>query len=158
VSKRSESPCVKLVLVAVLAACVGAGTRTVARQATPTELEGVWNGETSGRRVFKPGEFVLKFKGNRLFATGLVGPFEKEFSFSLDTKARPRHFDYWDNPATKTECLYEIRGETLRIAHPRLSKSRPALIPDAPPPGVAGSNPRTTPGSETILLILKLAK
>lgn len=113
-----------------------------------TELEGTWDGDYSstegGKRVFKPGEVRMTFKGNKIFAVGIIapGPDEHELSFVANSKVTPKTLDYWEDPSKKFTGIYDIQGDTLRIGLPRGTSTRPTAI--------SGEK-----GSQTIVLALK---
>jgi uncharacterized protein (TIGR03067 family) len=84
-----------------------------------TELEGVWLGvETaSGEKSirFKPGQVRLVFQGKKLLGTGIVSADERELVFTLRSDVSPKRFEYGLAGKPPVRCIYELKGETLRI-------------------------------------------
>lgn len=123
-------------VLAVLAAVIAGPARSLAAQvgtdAKATELEGTWLGQTSAVgdavRTFKPGEVRMTFRGTRLLAVGIVAPVERELWFSIDTTASPKHLDYWEKPESRTQCLYEVKGDSLIISVPRSLSGRASSL------------------------------
>jgi len=103
-------------------------------QATKTELEGAWEGEKSvvrdRERVFKPGEVMMTFSGNKLLARGIVTPDEQPLAFKLDASTTPKRFDYVSDGKT-IECLYAVDGDKLTLAIPRGGPRPTAFAADA---------------------------
>lgn len=98
----------------------------------PTELEGVWEGSysiTAGKKWDLPPDQVrLTFSGAQLKAKGLVTPDERDVRFLVNSDASPKQFDYWESATRSKPCIYELRGDTLRIAVPT-GYARPTAFP-----------------------------
>ncbi|MEZ5316391.1 MAG: hypothetical protein R2752_03215 [Vicinamibacterales bacterium] len=136
-------------LAVVLSLCLAAASPSTPRATSPaqaTELDGTWVGQYSEaegqRRDFKPGEVRMVFQGNQARATGIVSPDEATLGVEVNPRTTPRQLDYWISPdGSKTLCVYEVAGDTLRIGVPR-SGGRPTAISSAK-------------GSRTVVLVLK---
>lgn len=85
-----------------------------------TELEGTWHGiqSSSGDKVrtFKPGEVQMVFKGAVLLGKGIVSATEQELTFTAVHSTSPKQLDYALSGKPPTKCIYELSGDTLRIA------------------------------------------
>ena len=100
-----------------------------------TELQGAWNGVQSqvagAIRAFKPGDMKLVFDGEKLTATGLLGPTATVVEFRIDSTKTPKEFDYTRQPGDVAKCIYELSGDSLTIALMRGTNDRPKKIDPA---------------------------
>ena len=108
---------------------------------TARELAGVWDGQYSvskGKPPFQlgPGRVSMSFVGTKLLATGVVSPEERELSFTVNANTNPKQLDYWVSPTQKFQSVYEVIGDTLKIALMGANEPRPKTLESTATNGV----------------------
>ena len=107
---------------------IAARQQISAAPSSKSELEGTWAGvysATEGKtRDLKPGEVKMTFQGPKLLAIGVTAHEQRELTYTLDSKASPKRLDFKD-PKNQMEgaCIYEVSGDTLKIAVPSSTSS-----------------------------------
>jgi uncharacterized protein (TIGR03067 family) len=117
-------------IVAATLAVLAYAARTAGAQ-DASELEGTWSATSISRqgavRTVKAGTMTFSFHGDVLRTKGLAGPGEITMHFVVDATAMPKRLDY-DFRNRHTAAIYDVTGNTLRIAMPGPTRKRPTSL------------------------------